>query len=853
MRHIFLSLFFTGFAWMFFATPAYAQEEIPYVYFTTTPNTIVFGRPVILEWESEFVVSCVASGAWSGDLSISGSRTVYPKKKQQTYGIQCTHADGRKTIVVSRTVLGKKKAAKKSTTPSIIFQQSASMISDGDSVTFSWNARGAFACNGKGPDRWMGLKRASGQQTIIPDESASYLLVCWNKDGVLAQPKMVDVFIQEQEDQEVIIPEEEFDQPQISDKKAESSKQKEPVTQKPHLSSEFSVIVDPESRSIVQGEKAKIYVRAWNTTACYWGDSPATELVLPLDFWESVGSLTLTVQPKTTEVYVFRCENANGSTPRKSVTISVTGKPAVSQPVPAQPTQMEPKQPEKVVTTPVVVTPLPFPDCDGTSETFRKTGVITCGRIAWKLHPAHAVLLTGDSLGYLMLYDRLYGTLKDLLGYEPKEKKMEIMEQCPPSGGTSCPNGKMGWDYPMYVLGGNTVYITSDFFENYFWKLANSSEHPISASIQHEMGHIFTPSQDSKYAYLWDSSFIEKFASVWGNMGALMANELSNTKERYYWDAWCRAKGKSVNTCVDSYTTLDDWASLGSDADWKNFIANPKAVGNVYPYTLDMIIQLYRQFKNQGRLQDFYNGFRATFRYYDMEFSLPLAWKTYDIEHQSQDIVSAKASFFAFLLSYFTKTDLLSTFEMWGYPISQETKDAYARVKQDEYAATVFAKLVKDLTDPQTTYVGTGTGLTGWYYDSIDSYYDVDSSSLKFKQIDPVINFDWGLNAPDTRMNYDTFFVKWTGQIEAPLTGTYTFSTIGDDGVLLLVNGQPIINDWSVHAPKENSATITLEKGWKYNIRLEYFDEFYGAQIQLLWTPPGKKKELIPQSQLYAE
>ncbi|MBI2645381.1 hypothetical protein HYW94_04390 [Candidatus Uhrbacteria bacterium] len=764
MRHIFSSLFLASFTWIFFATPVHAQEEIPYVYFTTTPNTVIFGKPVVLEWTSEYVVSCTASGTWSGDLPLSGLRTMYPKKSQQKYGIQCSDAAGRKTIVVSRTVLGKKKVTKKNIIPSVSFSANTATVSEGDSVTLSWNARNATACNAKGPDRWTGLKRASGQQTVFPMESGSYMLVCWNANGISTPVKMLDIFVDQKEEQEGSIPDEEFDQPQIP-------KQKDLLSEPPQEKKQVQV-------PIIEQQK---------------------------------------------------------------------------QPIPAQPTQPESKQPEKVVVAPVAVVPLPIPDCDGTAETLKKIGVITCGRITWKLHPTHAALLAGDPRGYLMFYDRLYGTLKDLLAYEPKEKKMEIMEQCPLKGGASCPNGKMGWDYPMYVLGGNTVYITSDFFENYFWKLANSTDHSISASIQHEMGHIFTPSQDTKYAYLWDDSFIEKFASVWGNMGALMANELNNTGEKYYWDAWCRAKGKSASTCIDPYATLDDWASLGSDADWKNFIANPKAVGNVYPYTLDMLVQLYRQFKNQGKLSEFYNGFRATFRYYDTEFPLPLAWKTPDIKNQSRDIVSAKAAFFAFLLSYFTETDLLPTFETWGYPISQETKDAYALIRKSGYDYVVFLVAVENLTNPQTVYTGTGNGLTGSYYDSIDSYHDVDSSSLKLTRVDPAINFDWQLSAPDARMGYDTFFVKWTGYIEAPLTGTYTFSTIGDDGVLLLVNGQPIINDWNVHAPKENSGTITLEAGWKYAIRLEYFDEFYGAEIHLFWTLPGKKKELIPQSQLYAQ
>jgi len=742
--------------------------------------------------------------------------------------------------------------------PYLVFIRYPDQVTKGKKATLRWESDADY-CIASGA--WKGKKADTGNFVVYPKRlKETYYLQCFIADGRKTSKEQITVTVV---------------------KKLPTKNQ-----------SRVTINLSAEQATIQHGERVTISWNAVNAMNCE-GFGP--------DEWVGLQYVkgSQDVAPDQTEIYSLKCWDRYGQSSFSKVTIqvveekeqlqpsselqkeeSITQKPQQNQlqeiapqapqeqkkPQPSvsqQPVSQAPQEPQTVVVqqpqqqTPpqpqLISTPLPAPDCDTTPETFKTTGIITCGRITWKLHPVHAALLSGDPRGYLMLYDRLYGTLKEMLAYEPKEKKMEIMEQCPPKGGISCPNGKMGWDYPMYVLGGNVVYITSDFFENYFWMLANNSEHPISASIQHEMGHIFTASQDAKYAYLWDESFIEKFASVWGNMGAHVVNEIYGTNERYYWDAWCRAKGKSINTCIDSYTTLDDWASLGSDADWKAFIVNPKAVGNVYPYTLDMIIQLYREFKKQGKAEQFYQGFKNTFRYYNSEFPLPLAWRTPDIKNQSQDIVSAKSSFFAFLLSYFTKTDLLQKFETWGYPISQEIKDAYARTQQSGFDAEVFKKIVQDLTSPQTTYTGTGTGLAGSYYDTINSYYDINPSSLTLTRIDSRIDFDWQLSAPDARMGYDTFGVKWTGKIEAPLTGTYTFSAIGDDGVRLWVNGQKIIDDWNVHAPKENSGTITLETGKKYDIAIEYFDEFYGAEIHLFWTPPGKKKELIPASQLYAQ
>jgi hypothetical protein len=40
------------------------------------------------------------------------------------------------------------------------------------------------------------------------------------------------------------------------------------------------------------------------------------------------------------------------------------------------------------------------------------------------------------------------------------------------------------------------------------------------------------------------------------------------------------------------------------------------------------------------------------------------------------------------------------------------------------------------------------------------------------------------------------FSVKWTGKIKAPVTGSYVFTVIGDDGVRLFLNGVKVIDGW---------------------------------------------------------
>lgn len=49
----------------------------------------------------------------------------------------------------------------------------------------------------------------------------------------------------------------------------------------------------------------------------------------------------------------------------------------------------------------------------------------------------------------------------------------------------------------------------------------------------------------------------------------------------------------------------------------------------------------------------------------------------------------------------------------------------------------------------------------------------------------------------------------------------------------------------------ENSGTITLEAGQRYNIRIEYYENGGDAVAKLLWSSNSQTKQVIPQTQLY--
>jgi hypothetical protein len=60
-----------------------------------------------------------------------------------------------------------------------------------------------------------------------------------------------------------------------------------------------------------------------------------------------------------------------------------------------------------------------------------------------------------------------------------------------------------------------------------------------------------------------------------------------------------------------------------------------------------------------------------------------------------------------------------------------------------------------------------------------------------------------------------------------------------------------VIDDWTDHPPTENSGTIALTAGQKYDLKMEFYENGGGAVAKLLWSSASIPKETVPASQLY--
>jgi hypothetical protein len=129
----------------------------------------------------------------------------------------------------------------------------------------------------------------------------------------------------------------------------------------------------------------------------------------------------------------------------------------------------------------------------------------------------------------------------------------------------------------------------------------------------------------------------------------------------------------------------------------------------------------------------------------------------------------------------------------------------------------------------------------------------MDLTGATVSRTDPTVNFNWGTGSPASGIGADRFSARWTGQVLAVETGTYTFRTYSDDGVRLWVNGQLLIDHWTDHAPTYDTGTITLQAGVRYDIKVEYYEDTGGAVMQLEWQRPGQSGfATIPQANLFS-
>ncbi|MBC7485255.1 MAG: RICIN domain-containing protein [Cytophagaceae bacterium] len=141
---------------------------------------------------------------------------------------------------------------------------------------------------------------------------------------------------------------------------------------------------------------------------------------------------------------------------------------------------------------------------------------------------------------------------------------------------------------------------------------------------------------------------------------------------------------------------------------------------------------------------------------------------------------------------------------------------------------------------------GNGDGLTGNYFNGMNFETPV------YSRKDATVNFDWDGGSPNATVNADGFSARWSGQVQPKYSGEYTFFVYSDNGRKLWINGTLVIDAWIDDWNVDYNGKIILTANQKYDIKLEYFENYGGAGAKLEWSHASQTREVIPVSQLYS-
>ena len=97
----------------------------------------------------------------------------------------------------------------------------------------------------------------------------------------------------------------------------------------------------------------------------------------------------------------------------------------------------------------------------------------------------------------------------------------------------------------------------------------------------------------------------------------------------------------------------------------------------------------------------------------------------------------------------------------------------------------------------------------------------------------------------------DHFGYIFTGYIYAPEDGVYEFSTRSDDGSVLYIGKEKVVDNDASHAAIDAMGRIPLQKGY-HPFALHYFEDYEGEYLGWSWrTPSMSKLDAIPTENLY--
>jgi hypothetical protein len=200
------------------------------------------------------------------------------------------------------------------------------------------------------------------------------------------------------------------------------------------------------------------------------------------------------------------------------------------------------------------------------------------------------------------------------------------------------------------------------------------------------------------------------------------------------------------------------------------------------------------------------------------------------------------------MFEYFQTTGAARARLRWGSPNTPNA--ATNRVAYGEWWLDIISQ--NQLYLPATA--PPANGLVASYYPTINLVGTLANPGVT--KYDTAVNFAWLGAVPVTGIPATNFSARWTGRLQAPSAGSYTFQTLAKDGVRLWINKRLMINRWGAsgtNALADTSGAVTLGANQIVDIKVD----FYGTTgtklaIGLKWKlPAAGTYTVIPTTNLF--
>ena len=114
-----------------------------------------------------------------------------------------------------------------------------------------------------------------------------------------------------------------------------------------------------------------------------------------------------------------------------------------------------------------------------------------------------------------------------------------------------------------------------------------------------------------------------------------------------------------------------------------------------------------------------------------------------------------------------------------------------------------------------------------------DYYNGKNFDTLVMSRYDDKIEFNWFIRSPDSKIGRDNFSIRWQGKFNFD-NSLYEFTVVSDDGARMYLDGEKIIDAWTVQQYRSYKVRKEVSAG-THTIVVEYFESGMYAAVRAFW------------------